>query len=217
MLKSLFLAPGRLLAKLFSREKKKTYRSTRQRPKPGLGTVILSVVGWLAVAAVLLFAADKAGLMDKALDAGAEAVNRAEQEAETRPSAETVGAQESEPSTGSASGSLTGRNGAAPAANPASGPPESSATPNTVTPESEQWLVILHTIPKSARDEAERRKTQYRGNGLAVDILDTDAFPRLLSGNWIIALGPFDEKNEALEAANHAKTYNSKLIVRRGL
>jgi hypothetical protein len=103
--------------------------------------------------------------------------------------------------------------------NPASGPitgnPPASAT--TEVAEAERWLVILHTIPKSARDEAERRQNQYRDRGLQVEIMDTDAFPRLVGGSWIIAQGPFDSRAQALEAANTAKEFNSNLMVRRAL
>ncbi len=68
-----------------------------------------------------------------------------------------------------------------------------------------------------ARQEAERRQTQYRNRGLQVEIMDTDAFPRLVGGSWIIAQGPFDGRAEALDAANRAREFNSNLMVRRGL
>ncbi len=218
MLKNLFLAPGRLLARLFSREKKKTYRSTRQRPKNGLGMVILSIIGWLAVAAALLYAADKAGLLNKALDVGVEVAINAE--ADNRAGGETADppAPEAERGPGSVSGSLSGsgQSGGAPASGSAT-LPEGSSIQSAQVVDPELWLVILHTIPKSSRSEAERRKNQYRERGLEVQILDTDSFPRLRAGSWIIALGPFDEKAAALAASDKAKTFNSGLMIRRGL
>ncbi|MGL4208270.1 MAG: hypothetical protein ACRCTY_02665, partial [Candidatus Adiutrix sp.] len=60
-------------------------------------------------------------------------------------------------------------------------------------------------------------QAQYRNRGLRVEIMDTDAFPRLRSGSWIIAQGPFDDRNSALAAADHAKSFQSGLMVRRGL
>ena len=47
--------------------------------------------------------------------------------------------------------------------------------------------------------------------------MDTDAFPRLKSGNWILALGPFDDKTGTLAAANRAKAHNPGLRVIQGL
>ena len=47
--------------------------------------------------------------------------------------------------------------------------------------------------------------------------MDTDAFPRLKGGNWIIAQGPFEDRASALTAAEKAREFNSGLMVRRGL
>jgi hypothetical protein len=79
------------------------------------------------------------------------------------------------------------------------------------------WLVVLHSIPSSARAEAERRQAGYKAKGLEVDILDTNAFPRLQPNLWIVALGPFDNRAEALAAADRAKEFNAGLRLLRGL
>jgi hypothetical protein len=203
-MKDVFLAPGRILEKLFSQEKKKTYRSTRQRPGVGLGTVALSLLGWLIVAGVVLLAMDKLGLLHKALDVGVEAAQKVNGEAAPVPGA---------PAPGSVTGSIAAGGQAGTAPSPAA---DTAAAPAQAV-ETELWLVILHTIPKASREEAERRQTGYLSRGLPVEILDTDAFPRLKSGNWIIAQGPFDDRASALAAADAAKAFNTGLIVRRGL
>lgn len=195
-MKHFLLAPGLLLAKLLTREKKRSYRSPRQKPEVSPGLAVLSLFCWLALAGAVLFVIDKAGFLEQALDAGVEVAKNIDQptpEAEIPPPV---------------SGSTVGQ--PIPAA-----PSTSTSLQQQIVVE--QWLVILHTIPKSGRDEAERRKTRYQNRGLGVDILDTDAFPRLKSGNWIITLGPFDDRDSAMKAAEKAKTFNSKLIVRRGM
>jgi len=72
MLTGLFLWPGRLLAGLFSSDRKKEYRSRRQRAETTGRVVLLSLFLWLSGAGVLLFALDRTGLLKEALDAGVE-------------------------------------------------------------------------------------------------------------------------------------------------
>ncbi|MDR0881653.1 MAG: hypothetical protein LBP55_03810 [Candidatus Adiutrix sp.] len=211
MLKDLFLAPGRMLAKFFSRSRKKDYRSPRERTTISPATVILSLAAWLVLAGLALYSADKAGLLKDALDRGAAVVNQAEEAKPTPP------APAPPPASATASGSLL------PPPRVASPPPTSQTpsgpAPAVTPPASETWLVILHTIPKNSegRVEAERRQKFYGTKGLKVEIMDTDAFPRLKSGNWILALGPFDDKAGALAAANRAKAHNPGLRVVQGL
>ena len=213
MLKDLFLAPGRLLGKIFSREKRRTYRSTRGRPGVSPGVVILSLLSWLALAGVALYAADKAGLLKQALDVGVEVAGQ-NAEGDTPDPAPAPPAL---PDSTSASGAITpgGQTSGGGVLPPAGSTAQTGAA--IQPPETELWLVILHTIPKEARQEAERRQTQYRSKGLGVEILDTDAFPRLSTGYWIIAQGPFEDRASALAAADKAKAFNSGLMVRRGL
>lgn len=208
MLKDLFLTPGRFLTKLFAKEKKRTYRSTRSRPTESLWVAALSVICWLVLAGCLIYSIDKAGLLKQALDVGVEAATGG---AETQPLSEPG---EPEAESGSATGTLT-QNGQAPPSS-TTGPP-AVANQGQTSVETELWLVILHTIPKSAREEAERRQTQYLSRGLRVDILDTDAFPRLRSGSWIIALGPFETRAAAVAASEKAAPFNNGLMIRRGL
>lgn len=204
-MKDLFLAPGRQIAKLFSKDKRR-YRSARHRSEAGVGTAVLAGVFWLVLAGGLILAVDKLGFLTPALDVGLEVAQGGGEEAP---------APAPEP-TSNITGSLgTGSPAGAPLP-PASGVAGAPAAQAPAV-ETELWLVILHTIPKSARDEAERRQAQYIGKGLKVDILDTDAFPRLKSGNWIIAQGPFDDRASALAAADAAKGFNPGLMVRRGL
>lgn len=225
MLKSLLLAPGRLLAK-GAKEKKRNYRSVRHKVPGGPGVILVSLLFWFLILAGLMLAVDKSGLLKEVLDAGVEV-------AQNTGAAETAENGEEGPAAPPAEGSAEGGAGTAapapPAANdsptmsgdlqnPGSGPTGDTAPPAAPeTAAAERWLVILHTIPRNARAEAERRQSQYQSRGLQVEIMDTDAFPRLVGGSWIIAQGPFDSRAAALEAANRAKEFNSNLMVRRGL
>ncbi|UQZ89938.1 hypothetical protein C4J81_12250 [Deltaproteobacteria bacterium Smac51] len=222
MLKTLFLAPGRLLAKLVVEDKKRNYRSVRSKPVITPGTILISVAFWFLILAGILVIVDKSGLLKQALDAGVEVAQNVnviqvpgegEQPNGTGTEAASTGGGPAAGLPESGSGTLSGNLN-----NPSEGPivnaPQSSSAEAV---ETERWLVILHTIPKSARDEAERRQNQYRNRGLHVEIMDTDAFPRLVGGSWIIAQGPFDDRAAALEAANNAKEFNANLMVRRGL
>lgn len=212
----LFCIPGRLLAKLFSRERRRSYRSMRGRPSYGAGTVFVSLVVWLALAGGALYAVDKAGLLERALDAGVEAAQSAAEPSETPATDPPV---ETPPPavTGSATGALSGEGQGSATLPTASGGAENTGSTAAQAVEIEQWLVILHTIPKSSRDEAERRRNQYHAKGLPVDILDTDAFHRLKKGSWIIALGPFEDRAKALLAADKAKQLAPGLMIRRGI
>ena len=203
MLMGLFLWPGRLAAKLFSSGQKKDYRSRRPRPEATGRLVLLSLVLWLAGAVALLSALDRTGLLKEALDIGVEAAQGEKITAEPAqaPTPEPALPEPGEPMVG---GTLAGTE-------PIAAPTGQAAL------ETEMWLVILHSIPKAARAEAERRQTGYKTRGLEVDILDTNAFPKLPPNYWVIALGPFDSRAEALTAADRAKAFNSGLMIRRGL
>lgn len=210
MIKALFLAPGRLVSKLFSKDKRRQYRSVRQRQAGGPGVGLLSLLVWLLLLGGLIVLADKSGFLTEALDMGVEAVSGASDNS----------ADEDQGPSALADGAKAALSGPPPAlAQPAETAEsvESAAVVGESLQRSELWLVILDTIPKSARDEAERLQIRYRNRGLEVEIMDTDNFPLLLSGYWIIAQGPFDSRADALAAGNIAGTYKSDLIVRRGL
>ncbi|MDR1080916.1 MAG: SPOR domain-containing protein [Deltaproteobacteria bacterium] len=81
----------------------------------------------------------------------------------------------------------------------------------------EAWLVIVESIPKSKREEAEQAQARQKRKGVDLSIMDTDAYPRLKSGLWALALGPFDSKREADAAAAAIKPKVRDLMVRRGL
>jgi hypothetical protein len=81
----------------------------------------------------------------------------------------------------------------------------------------EAWLVIVESIPKTARQEAERSLARHKKKGVALDLLDTDAYPKLKSGLWALAMGPYDSKKEAETAAATLKPKVKGLMVRRGL
>ena len=222
MLKKFFLAPGRLLLNILAGNKRKNYRSARGRPSAGLGVIILSSVCWLLIAGGVLYAVDKAGFLKQALDVGVEVTGVNDDLEDSKAGNQVQPGPEPGPQTGdtpTATGSLTGGGGATQPSQPGTGADGggSSAQVQETPAAAEMWLVILHSIPKSAREEADRWQRQYRSKGLEVDVLDTDAFPRLIGGHWIVAIGPFDDKLSATMAANNATKFNAKLLVRRGM
>jgi hypothetical protein len=94
-------------------------------------------------------------------------------------------------------------------------PPGGSAATGEKLPEA--WLVIVESIPKSQRDKAEEAQARQRKKGVTLSIMDTDAYPRLKSGLWALALGPYDSKKAAENAAADIKPKVRDLMVRRGL
>jgi hypothetical protein len=81
----------------------------------------------------------------------------------------------------------------------------------------EVWLVIVTTSPKSKRELVEQEQRSYKRRGVNLDILDTDAYPRLKSGMWSLALGPFDSKADAEAAALRIQPNVKETRVLRGL
>jgi hypothetical protein len=94
--------------------------------------------------------------------------------------------------------------------------PPAGAQASDVKPP-EAWLVIVESIPKSQRDKAEEALARQRRRGVELSIMDTDAYPRLKSGLWALALGPYDSKREAEAAAAAIKSKVKDFMVRRGL
>ncbi len=76
MFKALFLAPGRLAANSL-KDKKRHYRSVRQKTPGGPGVLLVSLAFWLLILAGLMVAVDKSGLLKEALDAGVEVAQNA--------------------------------------------------------------------------------------------------------------------------------------------
>jgi hypothetical protein len=89
--------------------------------------------------------------------------------------------------------------------------------PVTVTPPTQSWLVIVESIPKSARQEAEQALTRHKKRGVELELFDTDAYPLLKSGMWTLAKGPFETKAEAEAAAALIKSKVKDFMIRRGL
>jgi hypothetical protein len=82
---------------------------------------------------------------------------------------------------------------------------------------SEAWLVIVESIPKNKRTEAEQSQARYKRKGVTLELLDTDAYPLLKSGMWTLATGPYETKKEAEAAATIIKPKVRDLMIRRGL
>ena len=201
-----FLVPGRLISKLLGGDKKRALRSPRQRSEASTGQVVVSLFFWVALAASIVFGLNGFVFSENPSGVGEKVAgtDKVALEAAAKAPVPPVNADKA-----------TSGGSAATAAVPPVKAVKAVKAEKLVAVE--QWLVILHTIPKSGRSEAERRKERYQAKGLGVDILDTDAFPRLKSGSWIIALGPFEDRAIAYRMAEEAKRFNSGLIVRRGL
>lgn len=218
----LFCIPGRLLAKIFSREKRRTYRSIRSKPVYGPGIILVSLVSWLALAGGVLFAVDKAGLLKQALDVGVEVAQGNGEAPVPPPDDLPANPEPAQTTTPTGSGGLspegqstTGLPQVAP-----SGPESPTTGTTTPVPGAEQWLVILRSVKKDAKDsraEAEKLRDRYRTKGLEVDVFDAGAFPRLDKSYWIVALGPFEGRAKAVIVLDKAKKIEPGLMIRQGL
>ncbi|MDR1083289.1 MAG: SPOR domain-containing protein [Deltaproteobacteria bacterium] len=208
MLKTIFFGPGRVLC---GRSVSENSRNPRFRlpfyRNPGQVTVlVISVFFWAMVitGGVLLTT------LNSNVDPPAPPRPR-EAETEPPPASAPVPAERAGTGNNNLTASLT------PAAVSAS--PQTAVSPPEATPLSppEIWLVIVESIPKSARSEAEKAQARHKMRGVELDLLDTDAYPKLKSGMWTLAQGPFDSKKEAEAAALSLKPKVKDLMVRRGL
>lgn len=104
--------------------------------------------------------------------------------------------------------------------------PGSETTPSAEAQQAEVWLVILHSIPKraqseddrrAARAEADRRAAGYKRQGLDAQIFDTDSFPRLKGGFWAVALGPFETGATARQIGDLLREQSPGLMVRQAM
>lgn len=103
------------------------------------------------------------------------------------------------------------------AADPGKPSIERSLSPIPDQVAAEAWLVIVESIPKSKRVEAEQSLARHKKRGLSLEIVDTDAYPRLKGGMWTLASGPYDSEKEAQAAAAIIKPKVRDLMIRRGL
>ncbi len=213
-MKKFLLAPGQTFARLF-REKKKKYRSMRHKPQTGPLVLFVSVIFWLS----LLFVGFWLGILVKSAGEPGPSLSGGPEQIQSGAVGTTTTAerQASIPEIGSfLPGFFAGVSSA---------PGSSAAGVNTApgaetTVATQSWLVILHTIPKNGQEgraEAERRQARYRNQGLLVEVMDTGSFPRLRGGYWIVALGPFDSREEAAQKATEASRFSSDLMVKRAI
>jgi hypothetical protein len=219
MLKDMFLAPGRYICRKFSRSRKKSRYQSRTLHK---GPVVpISIFAWLLAVGVaygLVVWLGSPPIPRDLLEAQNSAPPPAATTAASQPQAGAA-ASTAPQTTTTASGNLT-----------ASAPNNSteaagsslvqSVSPPAVTenvPPPEVWLVIVESIPKKSRTEAEQSQARHKKRGVDLELLDTDAYPLLKSGMWTLAMGPFDTKLEAEAAALEIKPKVRDLMVRRGL
>ncbi|MDR1487534.1 MAG: hypothetical protein LBT62_06040 [Deltaproteobacteria bacterium] len=225
MLKDLFLAPGRYLCRKFSRSRKKSRYQSRVLHK---GPILeLSILSWLIAVAIaygIVVWLGSPPIPKELLEAknAAPTVAQTNQQPQTEPTT-TTDAQPSQANSGAensaaASGaSATSTGGTTQSAGSSLTQAVSPPTAEIEVAPPQVWLVIVESIPKRARTEAEQSQARYKKKGLEFELLDTDAFPLLKSGMWTLALGPFDTKLEAESAALEIKPKVKDLMVRRGL
>ncbi|MDR1166715.1 MAG: SPOR domain-containing protein [Deltaproteobacteria bacterium] len=229
MLRALFLAPGRLLHRRFSQKRRKfRYLAHSAEAGPVLSLSLLFWAAFLVVAGITYANLGGDGAtppMEAALVPAAPpapvAVPDGAPIAESAPAAPEV---VTAPSMAQSAALLPPdaaalENAAGFSAEPLIVPSELRLTPDAAamaeTPE--VWLVIVESIPKSARDKAEEALTRQKRKGIDLSLIDTDAYPRLKNGMWALALGPYESKAEADLAAAEIKPKVRDLMVRRGL
>ncbi|MDR0354412.1 MAG: hypothetical protein LBJ64_01560 [Deltaproteobacteria bacterium] len=234
MFKDFFLSPGRWFCRERHRGKRKTVRGAKEVIS---GPVVpISVATWILVALAAFFLVMKLASPPVRTPPPAEppdvAAARAEAARES-PAPQAAGtaqgaapaaapqaappavAQNAEAATpGAAPGSSTSAAGSLAVSLDGSG---ESATPAPTVPVNEAWLVIVESIPKRARAEAEQSMARHKRRGVDLELFDTDAYPLLRSGMWTLAQGPFDSKREADAAAAVIRPKVRDLMVRRGL
>ncbi|MDR1297681.1 MAG: hypothetical protein LBO05_10000 [Deltaproteobacteria bacterium] len=236
MIKDLFLAPGRLFCQTFLAANKNRPRFTTRQVVKG-PVLALSLICWLLVAL-----AAYAGVMKFASPVAPSLVQTGT-DSERTPAAAQAGS--SGQGTGGAAqagaagaGARAGASGQASGSVPAGAPSQAAGTvPGTpgaqgqapgqsapaqaaaaAVPEAgEAWLVIVESVPKQRRTEAEQSVARHKRRGVDLELFDTDAYPFLKSGMWALASGPYENKNDAEAAAAVLKPKVRDLMVRRGL
>jgi hypothetical protein len=210
MLKSIFLGPGRFFFGQPSTEELRA-RRWNLKVRSQSPAIFVSLIFWLLLMAGGYLLLQKFSNVDPPPPKP-----RAEIKSLTPTGAQPSGTAPMVVSTASG-GSL----GASSPTNQTSGAVTPAADPiapvEKALPPPEIWLVIVESIPKSARSEAERALARHKKKGLELELLDTDAYPKLKSGLWALAQGPFDSKKEAEAAALVLKPKVKSLMVRRGL
>ncbi|MDR1577630.1 MAG: SPOR domain-containing protein [Deltaproteobacteria bacterium] len=205
MLKTIIFGPGRLLCgqpvaqKHSSHPRLAAYRS--QGP-----VIALSLICWALVVAGILFGLKMLSNVDPPPPP-------------LPPLDRSTAVAQAEAGAGIIQAPISGAAGSGLAAATNSPAPEAGQghALETAPPPTQAWLVIVESIPKSARSEAERALAKHKKKGVRLELLDTDAYPKLKSGLWALAQGPFDTKSEAEAAAVTLKPQVKGLMVRRGL
>jgi hypothetical protein len=216
MIVDLFMAPGRFICRSFSKGRKRSrYYSTVAEQGPA---VLLSILSWVFVAALAV------GLVLKF--ASPPIPRDYEPEPTSPPAAAGVLQTPAAPPASSASAdnppqaaeAAIGRAVQPTSTSIATSAAEPPAAEVVAAPlAAEVWLVIVESVPKSARTEAERSQARHKRRGVELDLADTDAYPLLKGGMWTLVKGPFDTKAEAEAAARELKPKVKDLMVRRGL
>ncbi|MDM8560995.1 SPOR domain-containing protein [Candidatus Parabeggiatoa sp. HSG14] len=80
----------------------------------------------------------------------------------------------------------------------------------------EGWFVILGSYPKARLNEAKKRKDKLQNYGyVGIYIADTDNYPNLRNGLYIVTLGPL-QKRDAKRFKNELTRYVSDAYIKSG-
>lgn len=60
-------------------------------------------------------------------------------------------------------------------------------------PSSGTWFVVLGSFPKNDREKANQRLQSVQGSGYSASIIDSDNYPGLRGGLWVVVMGPYSK------------------------
>lgn len=92
-------------------------------------------------------------------------------------------------------------------------PQSNQLTP--VPPPSGTWFVILGSYQKYESEKANQRLQYIQGLGYSANILDTNNYPKLAGGLWIVAMGPYS-KTYARSLAVQVKSKGAEAYIKAG-
>lgn len=102
-------------------------------------------------------------------------------------------------------------------AKPAPSDSGSTSSPTRQLPQaaSGSWFVILGSFPKNDYEKAKQRLQNVQGFGYDASIIDTDNYPGLSGGLWVVVMGPYS-KSYAKSVAAKMKSARSDAYIKSG-
>jgi cell division protein FtsN len=80
-----------------------------------------------------------------------------------------------------------------------------AAAPARATPAGE-WLVVAGSFARGERAAAEQRRQLLAAAGVEASIVESNQFPLLAPNLLVVAVGPFESKDEVEAASRRART-----------